>query len=69
MPGLVRNSEEGDEFQVEGKLKKYDTLTIGEIMELAVDGGPDLRKRLLKLEEKGKKRKEVIDILRVNWNS
>lgn len=67
MPGLVR----GEEGALGGKdeLANYDQLTIGEVMALAVKGGEEMRAKLLKKEEKGKKRKEVIGILRVNWNS
>lgn len=66
MPGLVRS---GDEEDFGNKLEKYDDLTILEVMQLAVETDDKGREKLLKKEQNGKNRDEVIAILRVNWNS
>jgi len=67
MPGLVKG-EEGVLGGNNDKFENYDTLTIGEIMALAVQG-ENTRRKLVRKEEAGKNRPELVAILRVNWNS
>lgn len=80
MPGLVRKGTEGEEEERDGEVsikfrgkelaeESYQDLTILEIMSIAVDGDDKVRRKLRRMEERGKNRKEVVEILRVNWNS
>lgn len=83
MPGLVRKGTEDEEeekavasdqktvIKLNGKEltdEAYNNLTVGVVMQLAVEGDHQLRRKILVWERKGKKRDAVILPL-VNWNS
>lgn len=83
MPGLVRKGTEDEEdekkvpadqktvIMLDGKAlsdEQFNNLSVGVIMQLAVEGDHQLRRKLLQWERKGRKRDAVILPL-VNWNS
>lgn len=79
MPGLVRKNEEDDQAATDEKTvimlgnkkltdEQFNNLTVGEVMQLAVEGDHQLRRKLLAWERKGKNREPIILPL-VNWNS
>lgn len=79
MPGLVRKGTEDEDDEKDltpvrynGRdvtEKNYEDYTVRDIMIIAASTDEKGRRKLRKLEEKTKKRSQVIEILRVNWNS